>query len=531
MPEVPSSSQLLRCIRDLTALNALPAMCIGRTPSDTLEIVLDALPTALNCELVYLTLADGRVRASLRGAPVSGEALVALTGALARGPDPAGVIVLEHPEPLWCLAVDVPIGSARGELVAGMSAPLDLEMHRVLVRNAANLVGTTLESANVLEAAKRKDEFLAMLGHELRNPLAPILTAVELLGRHAEAARERDIIHRHTRHLARLVDDLLDISRVEHGHIELRQEPVALNPVLDRAIELASHLVARNRHELVLTRADDVMLQGDPVRLTQVFGNILTNAAKFTPAGGRIELSTAQSGEWVRVTVHDNGRGIARDELGRIFEPFVQLHRVTDAARGGLGLGLAIVRTLVERHGGNIVAESGGPGKGATFTIELPILRVAPEQAAMRAPHPSVARAPTARRELRVLVVDDNVDVAELLCEALKIEGFTTFIAHDGQGAVASWRRFAPHAGVLDVGLPDFDGYELARILRAEHGTAPTLIAATGYGQPSDRLSAAEAGFDCHLVKPVSVEDLVRVLDARLIEDTGPEHGRGAGIW
>jgi signal transduction histidine kinase/CheY-like chemotaxis protein len=520
MPEVPSSSQLLRCIRDLTALNALPAMCIGRTPDDTLDIVLDALPTALNCELVHLTLPDGRARASLRGAAVGADALAAMKAALAPGPDAAGMIVLEQPEQLWCLAVDVPIGSARGELVAGMSAPLDLEIGRVLVRNAANLVGTTLESANVLEAAKRKDEFLAMLGHELRNPLAPILTAVELLGRHAEVARERDIIHRHTRHLARLVDDLLDISRVEHGRIELRRETVALNPVLDRAIELASHLITKNRHELVLTRTADVTVQGDPVRLAQVFGNILTNAAKFTLAGGRVELSTVQSGEWVRVTVRDNGRGIARAELGRIFEPFVQLHRVTDAARGGLGLGLAIVKTLVERHGGSIVAESAGPGGGATFTVELPILPVAPEQAAIPAPQPAVAPAPATRRGLRVLVVDDNIDVAELLCEALKIEGFTTFIAHDAEGALASWRRFAPHAGVLDVGLPDFDGYELARLLRVEHGTAPTLIAATGYGQPSDRLSAAEAGFDCHLVKPVSVDDLVRVLDARLIGGT-----------
>ena len=517
MAEVPSSSRLQRCIRDLATLNALPAMCIGRTPDDALDIVIDALPTALSCELVHLTLHDGRVRASLRGAPVGVEALAALTGQLARGPDPAEVIVLERPERLWCLAVDVPIGSARGELVAGKSAPLDLETDRVLVRTAANLIGTTLETANVLEAAKRKDEFLAMLGHELRNPLAPILTAVELLGRHAEAARERDVIHRHTRHLARLVDDLLDISRIEHGHIELRREPVALNPIVDRALELASHLITRNHHELVLTRSADVTLHGDAVRLEQVFGNILTNAAKFTPAGGRIELSTTQHGQRVRVTVRDNGRGIAPGELARIFEPFVQLHRVTDAARGGLGLGLAIVKTLVEKHGGSIVAESAGPGSGATFTIELPTLPVAADPAAIRTP-PASARPATARRGIRVLVVDDNIDVAELLSAALNIEGFTTLVAHDAQSAIASWRHFAPHAGVLDVGLPDADGYALARTLRAEHGTAPTLIAATGYGQQSDRLLAAAAGFDHHLVKPVSVEDLVRVLDERLID-------------
>jgi signal transduction histidine kinase/ActR/RegA family two-component response regulator len=511
------SSRLHRCIRDLAALNALPAMCIGRTPEDTLDIVIDALPTVLSCELIHLTLHDGRARASLRGAPVSGPALVALTSALAQAPDGAGVVVVEQPERLWCLSLDVPIGSARGRLVAGKGAPLDLELDRVLVRTAANLVGTTLETANVLEAAKRKDEFLAVLGHELRNPLAPILTAVELLRRHEEAARERDVIDRHTRHLARLVDDLLDISRVERGHIELRHEAVSLNAVLDNALEVASHIIKRYDHALVVIPASDVPLRGDPIRLAQVFGNLLVNAAKFTPPQGRIELSTTRVGDCVRVTVRDNGRGIGQDELRRIFEPFVQLHRVVDAARGGLGLGLAIVKKLVEQHGGSVIAESAGAGKGTAFTVELPILAVVTEQAAVPAPEPAEESAATSRRGLRVLIVDDNVDVAELLSEALNLEGFETTTAHDAQGALASWRAFAPHAGVLDVGLPDTDGYELARRLRAEHGRTPTLIAATGYGQHSDRLRAADAGFDCHLVKPVRVQDIVRELDARLL--------------
>jgi signal transduction histidine kinase/CheY-like chemotaxis protein len=516
MPEAPPrSTRLHRCIRDLATLNALPAMCVGRTLDEAFDIVIDALPTALSCEIVHFTLHDGRVRASLRGKPVEGETLAALTEALAREPDEAGVLVIERPERLWCLAADVPIGSARGALVAGKSKPLDLELDRVLVRSAANLVGTTLETANVLEAAKRKDEFLAMLGHELRNPLAPILTAVELLAGNEQASRERKVIERHTRHLSRLVDDLLDISRVERGHIELRQEPVALSGILDRAIEIAFHLIQRNQHELVVTRAADVLLQGDPVRLAQVFGNLLTNAAKFTPAGGRIELSTERADDRVRVTVRDNGPGIARHELKRIFEPFVQLHRVTDAARGGLGLGLAIVRTLVERHGGSIVAESGGPGTGATFTVELPILTAATEHTPAPTPELPEARARGSSRGVRVLIVDDNLDVAELLSEALHMEGFETATAHDGQSAIARWREFLPHAGVLDVGLPDMDGYELARRLRDEHGTTPTLIAATGYGQPSDRQRASAAGFDCHLVKPVSVQDLVRALAGR----------------
>jgi signal transduction histidine kinase/ActR/RegA family two-component response regulator len=514
----PSSTRLHRCIRDLATLNALPTLCVGRTPEEAFEIAIDALPTALSCELVHFTRRDGRVRASLRGKPVEAEALARLTEALEREPDDAGVFILEQPQRLWCLAVDVPIGSARGRLVAGKSKPLDLELDRVLVRSAANLVGTALETAHVLEAAKRKDEFLAMLGHELRNPLAPILTAVELLEGYPQAAREREVIERHTRHLSRLVDDLLDISRLERGHIELRREPVRLNVVLDRAAELASHLLERNHHELIVTRAADVLVQGDPVRLTQVFGNLLTNAAKFTPRGGRIELSTALDGERVRVMVRDNGRGIAPHELERIFEPFVQLYRITDAARGGLGLGLAIVKTLVERHGGSIVAESQGPGAGATFTVELPIETLAPEShpGGPDTPEQAAAHPRAARRGIRILVVDDNVDVAELLAEALGIEGFVTAIAHDAQSALERWRELAPHAGVLDVGLPDIDGYELARRLRAEHGTGPALIAATGYGQPSDRERAVAAGFDCHLVKPVGVQELVRAIDARL---------------
>jgi signal transduction histidine kinase/ActR/RegA family two-component response regulator len=517
MEETPPSHRLNRCIRDLATLNALPSMCIGRSPEEVLEIVSDALPTALSCELVYLALHDGRARASLRSAPVVGDALSALSAALARGPDASGLIELELPERLWCLEVELPIGAVRGKLVAGRSTPTDLDTDRVLVRSAANLVGTALESANVLEAAKRKDEFLAMLGHELRNPLAPIVTAVDLLKQYPDAAREREVIERNTRHLARLVDDLLDISRVTCGHIELRKEQVALRTVLDRAIEVAAPLLSRRGQEFVLDSRIDAVLEGDPVRLTQVFGNLLTNAAKFTPQGGRIELSTALTGERVRVAVRDEGRGIAPEKLSLVFEPFVQIERITDSARGGLGLGLAIVKNLVERHGGSIVAHSDGPGKGATFVVELPAREAAaPEPArAFAAQAPEVYGA-SERRGIRVLIVDDNVDVAELLSLALEINGFETSVAHDAHNALASWRKFAPHAGVLDVGLPDTDGYELARALRSEHGTKPTLIAATGYGQPNDRQRSADAGFDCHLVKPVSIEDLVRVLDDRV---------------
>jgi CheY-like chemotaxis protein/anti-sigma regulatory factor (Ser/Thr protein kinase) len=255
-----------------------------------------------------------------------------------------------------------------------------------------------------------------------------------------------------------------------------------------------------------------VHLQGDPVRLAQIFGNLLTNAAKFTPAGGRIDVLVDRLPGRVRVCVRDNGAGIAGDQMARIFEPFVKADRERDALRGGLGLGLAIVRNLVERHQGSIRVHSEGRGRGASFTVELPTVAQITLAPPLVLPRPSLVRA-----GVRVLVVDDNVDVAELLSEALEDEGFETAIAHDGRAALQRWRSFTPHAAVLDVGLPDLDGYELARALRAEHGRRATLIAATGYGQPTDRLRAADAGFDCHFIKPVSVQDLVSALDQRVV--------------
>ena len=508
-----STRRLHRCIRDLAALNALPSMCIGRSPDETLGIALDALPTALGCDLVYLTLPGlpPTQRAMLYGVPVADAEVGALAVVLAAGSDAPHTCVLPGTGQLWCLEAEVPLGTGSGRLVVGRRSPLDPGTDRVLVRSAANLVGAALENARILELAHRKDEFLAMLGHELRNPLAPIVIAVELLARHPTAAREREIIERHVRHLARLVDDLLDISRVTRGHVELRSESVSLTSVLERAVEIATPLVSQHRHSLDIASADGIVVQGDPVRLAQVFSNLLVNAAKFTPPLGKIGVAIEPGAGRVRVTVCDTGRGIAHDQLRRIFEPFVQADRQHDALRGGLGLGLAIVKNLVERHDGTITVHSDGPGRGAAFTVELPTVARCEEPAA-----PAPPQAPGARANVRVLVVDDNVDIAELLSEALRIEGFQTAIEHDARTALERWRSFVPHAAILDVGLPEIDGYELAKQVRADHGGDPMLIAATGYGQPKDRLRAADAGFDCHFVKPVSVRDLVRVLDQHI---------------
>ena len=510
--------RLQRCIRDLSALSALPTLCVGRSLDEALQIVLDALPTVLGCELLWLTLpgASPNERARLNGHELVDESLVELKRRFEPIPEPSRPVTMADGTKLWCWQVELPIGRANGRLVVGASNPLDADTDRVLIRSAANLVGAALEAANVLEAAQRKDEFLAMLGHELRNPLAPIMTAVELLARHPSAAREQKVIERQARHLARLVDDLLDISRVTRGHIELKSEPVALGTVLERAVELATPLIMRYRHSLVVASAERIAVKGDLVRLAQVFGNLLTNAAKFTPPEGRIEVAVEQLSGRVRVTVRDNGRGIASAQLARIFEPFVQAHGASDAARGGLGLGLAIVKNLVDRHGGSIAVDSQGDGQGASFAVELATIEAVPRTSEQPAPRKQGERA-----GVRVLIVDDNLDIAQLLSEALELEGYQTTTAHDASAALETWRRFQPQAGILDVGLPDLDGYELARKLRSEHGPAPVLIAATGYGQPGDRSRAADAGFDVHLTKPVSVRDLVRVLDRRLAVSLG----------
>jgi signal transduction histidine kinase/CheY-like chemotaxis protein len=527
MPGAPPTSQgdregarrLERCIRDLATLNALPSMCIGRSPDEALDIVLDALPTALSCDLIYLWVPGSAPveRGALYGARVPEAGLVAIAALTGSGPQRSGALAIPTVGDFWCFEAAVPVGAETGRLIAGRASPLDPETDRVLVSTAANLIGTALESARVLENARRKDNFLAMLGHELRNPLAPILTAVELLARHPSVAREQQVIERHTRHLARLVDDLLDISRVTSGHVELRSERVSLSSVLERAAEVAAPLVARHRHTLHVASAEGIFLEGDPVRLAQVFGNLLVNAAKFTPASGKIDVTIDRGAAGVRIAVRDNGRGISRDQLGRIFEPFVQADHERDALSGGLGLGLAIVKSLVERHHGTIAASSDGRDRGATFTIELPTVDGMDEPAAIAPAH-----APSTRSAIRVLVVDDNVDVAELLAEALRFEGFQTAVEHNARAALDRWHSFVPHAAILDVGLPDLDGYALANALREQHGADPTLIAATGYGQQKDRARAAQAGFDCHFVKPVSVRDLVLVLDQRVVSAVLP---------
>jgi PAS domain S-box-containing protein len=362
------------------------------------------------------------------------------------------------------------------------------------------------------EADRRKDEFLAMLGHELRNPLAPIVTALELMRLRSGdvAAQERAIIERQVGHLSRLVDDLLDVSRITQGKIELKRGRIHLGEVIGKAIEIASPLLEQRSHNLELdVPPTGPVVHGDPLRLAQVFANLLTNAAKYTPPGGRIALSARRQGDEVVVRVRDNGTGIEKELLSRVFDLFTQGKRSLDRAQGGLGLGLTLVRSLVEMHGGRVSAASDGPGKGSEFSVFLPAL----EDQAAETPRPSKPPPVKTAQRSRILVVDDNVDAADLLADALRIEGHEVRVALDGPQALSLAQEFGPTIALLDIGLPVMDGYELAQRLKTDPASAGIqLIAISGYGQEADRRRSLEAGFKEHLVKPVELRDVLRLV-------------------
>ncbi|HET7670099.1 MAG TPA: PAS domain-containing protein [Burkholderiales bacterium] len=348
------------------------------------------------------------------------------------------------------------------------------------------------------ESDRRKDEFLAMLAHELRNPLAPIRNAVALLSRQRglapEAEWSRAVIDRQVDQMTRLIDDLLDIARITSGKLLLRREPVALNAVIDLALETSRpHLdAAQQRLELRLA-AGEAWLHGDRTRLAQVFSNLLNNAAKYTPSGGTVTLATRREGGELVCTVADTGRGFPPELAEHLFDAFAQW----DAGHttGGLGIGLALVRGIVALHGGSVGAQSDGAGKGSRFTVRLPSI-----EAAVAPPAPAAPASGEAC--VRVLVADDNRDAADSLARLLGAYGHEVRVAYDGLSAIQLFDQFAPDVAVLDIGMPGADGYEVARRLRAKHGAAPHLIALTGWGQEHDRARALAEGFDKHLTKP-----------------------------
>ena len=364
-------------------------------------------------------------------------------------------------------------------------------------------------NARLHEADRRKDEFLAMLAHELRNPLAPIVMAMEMLRRPNVAVelRERQLamMSRQVLQMSRLVEDLLDVSRVSRGRIELRRQRLAVRAVVGDAVEASRPLLAARHHQLtVFNTPEPLAVDGDPIRLTQVLTNLLHNAAKFTDSGGRLTLRTSRQGGDVVISLQDSGIGIAADMLPRIFDLFAQVPVTIDRSRGGLGIGLTLVRTLVELHGGHVSAESPGIGQGTTFSIRLPLA----VDAGAAVVGTSTAFHGATTSPVRVLVVDDNEDAADSVAEILRLQGHEAVAAYHGDTALQLAAEFDADLILLDLGLPGIDGFELARRLRGIVRAETRLIALTGYGSDADRRRSREAGFDDHLVKPVLGETL-----------------------
>ena len=379
------------------------------------------------------------------------------------------------------------------------------------------------ELLNEANAANRaKDEFLAMLGHELRNPLAPIVTALELLKlRGHEGSREVATIERQSQHLVRLVDDLLDIARITRGQLELKRERVTPETFITKAIEIAAPLIEQRRHSLDVVLAPNTLIDGDETRLSQVFANLLNNAAKYTTDGGKLRIESKTRDQRIEIAVHDSGCGIAPELLPRLFAPFVQASQTSERAQGGLGLGLALASAIVELHGGTIRAESAGRDQGSVFTVSLPEASHLPQaKAAPSSPVQPTASGP----KRRVLIVDDNEDAAELLAILLRSYGHEVTTALDPVEALEAVRHVSPDVAFLDIGLPVMDGYELAAHLQKELGArCPVLVAVTGYGQQRDHERSRAAGFALHLVKPVqqtSVLDALKQLGPRELDRT-----------
>ena len=365
---------------------------------------------------------------------------------------------------------------------------------------------------------RRKDTFLAVLAHELRNPLAPMRNALELLKR-SEAnpdinQRARATMERQLSHMVRLVDDLLDLSRINSDKLELQKQPVVLSEVVSQAVETVRPLIAESRHELSIDLPPEpLQLNGDTVRLSQAFSNLLNNACKYTEPGGRISLTAAQRDGHVIVSIRDNGMGIPTDLSPRIFEMFTQADHSLQRQHGGLGIGLALVKRLVEMHEGEVSAGANPAGQGSEFLVRLPLMTVpkANELSTSHSTSPANAAA-----TLRILVVDDNRDSAETLSMLLELMGNEISVAYDGEQALAMAKEIKPDVVLLDIGLPKLNGYDVARLIRQEPwGSNPILVAITGWGQTEDKDLSREAGFDHHLVKPVDHDQLLKLIQKR----------------
>jgi signal transduction histidine kinase/CheY-like chemotaxis protein len=412
-------------------------------------------------------------------------------------------------------------------------AIVQLETHnRELLQANEKLVLATLTAQELREEAqlmhRRQDEFLAMLAHELRNPLAPVSTVVELLGRldgKPVPAAVLGVLRRQVQHMVRLVDDLLDVSRVTQGKVTLQRRPTAVAEFIHQAVETSRDLIAARGQRLTLElEAAPLFVDGDPVRLAQIFSNLLQNAAKYTQEGGEIAVSARRQGEMVELRVRDNGSGISAEALPHIFDLFAQDERELDRVHGGLGIGLTVVRRMAAMHGGTVVAHSKGRGLGSEFTVTLPYIEREHETR-------STARAVAALApaSARILLIEDNVDAGQTLADLLRLSGHDVDVALDGQSGLEHFQRFRPQIVLCDIGLPGMDGYEVVAQLRAiERDPKPAVIAVTGYGGSRNAERALAAGFDQYVVKPVDPEALLRIIDSALRVEEWTASGRGS---
>jgi signal transduction histidine kinase/CheY-like chemotaxis protein len=525
------AGELRQCLRDLIALAMLPSLWTGAGSEQIAASLSDALFSALRADLVYVRIVDPGGReleaaraASDRHADAHGIG-VELAPALDRGRAAFDAAVLG--EPMHLVANAMELAYASGVVVAGARrAGFPTEAERVLIRVGTNQAAIALRAARHLaemeevsrtnarlvaeleEASRLKDEFLAILGHELRNPLGAILAARTDAVQARSAERANVIIDRQVEHLTRLVDDLLEVSRIRTGKIVLARRSVDLNEVAERVSIACEHSAHEQRHTVVLERAPaPLWVDGDTVRLEQVVMNLLHNAIKYTPPGGHVRVALASEGDSAVLRVIDDGCGIEPALLGRVFEPFVQADRSLDRAQGGLGLGLPFVKGLVTLHGGSVEAASDGVERGSTFLVRLPLAPHVEE-----APRPEAPPSRAEPQKLRVLVVDDNLDIAETMAAFIEAAGHSVDTANDGIEGVDKALALAPDVLFVDIGLPGLDGYEVAKRIRAELASAVVLVAVSGYGSAEDRRLAEEAGFDQHLVKPVLPAQILRVL-------------------
>ena len=454
----------------------------------------------------HQALVDVPVGSARRATALTHRGLVAVL--LGGAPHDAGLKVLEAEMPLLEALLRTEQALKIGAAEAAEARDAASRSHTLARALDASRAAASQLNQELRREHERKDEFLAMLAHELRNPLSPLVNSVEILRRIDPSAplarRQIDVMARQLGQLTHLVDDLLDVSRVSRGLIVLRRELLPLGGVLDAAMEAVQPALEARRHRLQRMGFEGPLhVFGDRVRLTQVFANLLQNAVKYTDPGGMVAISITPDGNRVSVVVRDTGIGIPPEMLSRVFELFTQVAVPLDRAQGGFGIGLTLVRTLVELHGGHVSAHSVGLGQGSTFTVSLPLV------AASRQLQPRTGSEAARAHPVQVLVVDDN---AESLAEVLRMMGAQVTVASDGAGAIAHAASHSPALVLLDIGLPGMDGYETARRLRSQSNAPLRLVALTGYGSQHDRERSLAAGFDAHLVKPVSPDAIEREL-------------------